>query len=125
MEPKAMTHISLASSLHLNHGESTPEITSKDPLRMLDFVPIGLLCLKAYADQFDMGADVRVTELNGLINAGIIHNDRDFYDHIVDTIMRPGDALVGLMTDADSLHHTLLIAERVKRRHPATLICLG
>ena len=117
--------ISLSSSLHLNHGAISPDLGPGDPLPMLDFVPVGLLSLKAYADQADAGADIRVIELNGLINQGKIPNDDDFYEHVVDTILEDDDDFVGLMTDADSLHHTLAIAERVKRRRTGAKICLG
>lgn len=120
-----MTQISLATSLHLSHGEIASNLDATDRLQMLEFVPVGLLCLKAYADQFDLGTDIRVTELNSLINAGIIPNDNKFYEHVVNAILRPGDECVGLMTDADSLHHTLIIAERIKRKRPNTAVCLG
>lgn len=117
--------ISLSSSLHLNHGGMNPDIGGGDPMPMLSFVPVGLLSLKAYADQFDLGTDIRVAELNGLINDGRIPNDDRFYDHIVDTILDKDDELVGLMTDADSLHHTVILAERVKARRPDLPVCLG
>jgi radical SAM superfamily enzyme YgiQ (UPF0313 family) len=117
--------ISLSSSLHLNHGAVTPDMGGGDALPMLSFVPVGLLSLKAYADQQDLGAQIRVTELNTLINAGKIPNDDGFYDHVVDAILEDDDDFVGLMTDADSLHHTLITAERVKRRRPAAKVCLG
>lgn len=117
--------ISLATSLHLDHGAMTPDHRPGDPLRMQAFVPLGLLSLKAAADGAGLGAEIRVAELNGLINAGAIANDDDFYEHVVDAILAPGDDLVGLMTDADSLHHTILIAQHVKRRLPDTLVCLG
>jgi radical SAM superfamily enzyme YgiQ (UPF0313 family) len=102
-----------------------PDIGGGDPMPMLSFVPVGLLSLKAYADQFDLGTDIRVAELNGLINDGRIPNDDRFYDHIVDTILDKDDELVGLMTDADSLHHTVILAERVKARRPDLPVCLG
>jgi len=117
--------ISLSSSLHLNHGSVTPDMGGGDPIPMLSFVPVGLLSLKAYADHLDLGADIRVTELNGLINAGKIPNDDEFYEHLVDAILSPDDDFVGLMTDADSLHHTVLTAQRVKSRRPDVKVCLG
>jgi radical SAM superfamily enzyme YgiQ (UPF0313 family) len=117
--------ISLSSSLHLNHGSVTPDMGGGDPIPMLSFVPVGLLSLKAYADQLDLGADIRVTEVNGLINAGRIPNDGEFYEHLVDSILDRDDDFVGLMTDADSLHHTVIIAQRVKSRRPDVKVCLG
>jgi radical SAM superfamily enzyme YgiQ (UPF0313 family) len=117
--------ISLSSSLHLNHGSVTPDMGGGDPIPMLSFVPVGLLSLKAYADQLDLGADIRVTEVNGLINAGRIPNDGEFYEHLVDAILEREDDFVGLMTDADSLHHTVITAQRVKARRPDVKICLG
>ncbi len=117
--------ISLSSSLHLNHGSVTPDMGGGDRIPMLSFVPVGLLSLKSYADQLNLGADVRVTEVNGLINAGRIPNDGEFYEHLVDSILDPDDDFVGLMTDADSLHHTILTAQRVKSRRPDVKVCLG
>jgi radical SAM superfamily enzyme YgiQ (UPF0313 family) len=117
--------ISLASSLHLNHGAMAPDMSGASRMPMLSFVPVGLLCLKSYADQFDLGAQIRVTELNTLINAGKIPNDDEFYEHVADTILGDDDELLGLMTDADSLHHTLIMAERIKSRRPEVKVCLG
>jgi radical SAM superfamily enzyme YgiQ (UPF0313 family) len=117
--------ISLMSSLHLNHGAVTPEMSGVERMPMLSFVPVGLLSLKSYADQCDLGAQIRVTEINTLINAGKIPNDDEFYEHIVDTVLAPDDDLVGLMTDADSLHHTLLTAQRIKARRRQAKVVLG
>lgn len=117
--------VSLASSLHFSHGECSPDRGPGDPLRMLDFVPMGLLSLKAYAEQHGVPADIRVRELNGLINAGAIPNDDDFYEHLVDAILSSDDDFVGLMTDADSLHHTIILADLIKQRRPEAFVCLG
>ncbi|MEU3255734.1 radical SAM protein [Streptomyces sp. NPDC006997] len=96
-----------------------------DPLPMQSFVPTGLLCLKAHADAAGVEADIRVTELNGLINSGFIANDDLFYERLTDTVLQPDDGMVGLMTDADSLHHTVTMARLIKERSPQTLVCLG
>lgn len=117
--------VSLATSLHLDHGTMTLDHEPGDPLPMQSFVPTGLLCLKAYADHAGVDADIRVTELNGLINGGFIPNDDMFYERLTDTILRPDDGMVGLMTDADSLHHTVTMARLIKQRSPETLVCLG
>ena len=117
--------INLVSSLHLNHSGVSPDTSCGDPLLMQAFVPMGLLSLKATADQAGLSADIRVSEINGLINGGGIANDNDFYDHLIDAAVQPDDDLVGLMTDADSLHHTVAIADLIKRRSPQTLVCLG
>jgi radical SAM superfamily enzyme YgiQ (UPF0313 family) len=103
----------------------TPDVGGGDPIPMMSFVPVGLLSLKAYADHLQLGADIRVTEINGLINAGRIPNDDNFYEHIVDTVLAKDDDFVGLMTDADSLHHTVILAQRLKSRRPDVKVCLG
>lgn len=92
---------------------------------MQEFVPVGLLSLKAAADEAGVGDGVRVVELNGLVNRGIVVDDDDFYRNVADAVTRPDDDAVGLMTDADSLHHTIAIAEEVKRRSPHTAVWLG
>ncbi|MBW8302360.1 MAG: cobalamin-dependent protein, partial [Brevundimonas sp.] len=118
--------ISLATSLHLDHGAMPPDPDPGQTLPMQSFVPVGLLSLKAYADRaLGPKVDIRVEELNTLIAAGGIPNDRDFHDHLASVILGSGADMVGLMTDADSLHHTVLVAERVRARSPRTLICVG
>jgi radical SAM superfamily enzyme YgiQ (UPF0313 family) len=117
--------VSLSTSLHLDHGRLSLDQKSGDQPPMQAFVPIGLLALKAVVDRTERNIDTRVIELNGMINEGRIRNDNDFYDHIVDAILCDGDDLAGLMTDADSLPHTILIARRVKERSPRTRICIG
>jgi hypothetical protein len=79
----------------LNHGNMRPDVGGGDPIPMMSFVPVGLLSLRAYADKLGLGADIRVTEVNGLINAGKIPNDDEFYEHLVDTILDGDDAMVG------------------------------
>jgi radical SAM superfamily enzyme YgiQ (UPF0313 family) len=117
--------VSLSSSLHLDHGLMNLDAPPGSRPPMQAFVPVGLLSLKAAADHAGVDADVRVIELNGAINRGDIVNDDRLHEHIVDAIQKPGDDVVGLMTDADSLIHTLLIARRVKERDPRTRVCLG
>ncbi len=117
--------ISLATSLHLDHGSRALDYRGGDPLTMQAFVPIGLLSLKAACDAGHVTEAVRVTELNTLINSGEIPNDDDFYDNIAQTVLKGGADIVGLMTDADSLHHTLAFAMRVKDRAPYTCLGLG
>src|SRR5258708_11651127 len=117
--------VSLQTSLHLDQGSASLDAPPGSRPPMQSFVPVGLLSLKAAADRARVEAEVRVTEVNGLINARRIHNDEHFYDNIVDAILEDGDGLVGLITDADSLPHTVLTALHVKQRSPQTLICLG
>jgi radical SAM superfamily enzyme YgiQ (UPF0313 family) len=117
--------ISLSTSLHLDHGRISLDQRSGDQPSMQAFVPVGLLSLKSVLDRAGQGIDTRVIELNSLINKGRIRNDGDFYDHVVDAILDDGDDFVGLMTDADSLPHTVLTARRIKDRSPRTRVCLG
>ena len=118
--------VSLATSLHLDHGARRLDARQGDPLSVMQaFVPVGLLSLKAACNLKCPATSVEVVELNTLINAGRIANDEDFYDSIADTILRGGDDIVGLMTDSDSLHHTVGIAQRVKARAPKALVGLG
>lgn len=117
--------IALATSLHLDHGARPLDARGGAPLTMQAFVPVGLLSLKAACDAACPNAAVQVVELNTLINAGAIPNDDGFYDHIAETALGDGKDMVGLMTDADSLHHTIAIAARVKARAPTTLVGLG
>lgn len=118
--------VALATSLHLDHGAMPPEPAPGQRLPMQVFVPVGLLSLKAYADRaLGSRADIAVHELNTLIAEGAISNDRDFHDQLAAAVLGPGADVVGLMTDADSLHHTVLIADRIRARSPETSICIG
>jgi hypothetical protein len=117
--------VSLSSSLHLDHGTLSRDASPGDRPPMQAFVPVGLLALKAMADRERIDADIRVVELNGMINRGEIANGENFHDAIVDAIWNPGDDFAGLMTDADSLMHTVMLARRIKERDPRTHVCLG
>jgi B12 binding domain len=119
-------HISLATSLHLNHGARPLDARGGEPLTMMQaFVPVGLLSLKAACTIACPAASIKVVEINTLLNAGMVANDDDFYELLAETILRNGDDVVGLMTDSDSLHHTIAIARRVKAKTPRALVGLG
>src|SRR5688572_11940245 len=110
--------VSLSSSLHLDHGTIGLDSRPGDQPPMQAFVPVGLLALKAIATRERVDADIRVVEINGMINRGEIPNGDGFHDAIVDAIWIPGDDFAGLMTDADSLMHTVMLAQRIKQRDP-------
>ncbi|RLV04345.1 hypothetical protein CTZ27_10250 [Streptomyces griseocarneus] len=120
-----MMKVGLASSLHLNHGGMTLQTAPGDPPPMQNFVPVGLLSLKAAADAAGVPADVRVVETNQLLLDKEVANDDALYDSLAEAVLGAGDSLVGLMTDADSLVHTVLLGQALRRRSPATRICLG
>ncbi|HEU5268483.1 MAG TPA: radical SAM protein, partial [Jatrophihabitans sp.] len=124
-EEWAPMKVSLVSSLHLDHSAMTMDHRAGDPIPLQSFVPMGLLCLKAYAEAHGVPAGIRVTDVNGLINAGGVANDEQFFARLAGAIKQPDDRLVGLMTDADSLHHTVVLAAELKRQDPQALICLG
>jgi radical SAM superfamily enzyme YgiQ (UPF0313 family) len=117
--------VSLSSSLHLDHGTIGLDSRPGDQPPMQAFVPVGLLALKAIADREHVDADIRVVEINGMINRREITNGDRFHDAIVDAIWSPGDDFAGLMTDADSLMQTVMLARRIKERDPRTRVCLG
>jgi radical SAM superfamily enzyme YgiQ (UPF0313 family) len=117
--------ISLATSLHLDHSAMTINHRAGDPIPLQSFIPTGLLCLKAYSEAQGVPADIRVTEVNGVINGGRVPNDHDFFARLASDVAHPEDRLVGLMTDADSLHHTVVLADEIKRQAPDILVCLG
>ncbi|MGY4568068.1 MULTISPECIES: B12-binding domain-containing radical SAM protein [Bradyrhizobium] len=117
--------VSLATSLHLDHGARPLDAIPGSRLTMQAFVPVGLLSLKAACNVENANWRVHVHELNTLINAGAIPNDEDFYDNVAQTVVQGGGDLVGLMTDADSLHHTIAIAKRIKVRAPQLIVGLG
>jgi len=117
--------INLSTSLHLDHGRMPVALQPAVPLPMQSFVPLGLLSLKASSDATGIGADINVFELNTMIEQGKIPNDDAFYSHIVKSLTHNDPDMIGFMTDADSLHHTVLLAQAVKAVAPDTLICAG
>ncbi|MFF7726707.1 B12-binding domain-containing radical SAM protein [Streptomyces sp. NPDC008001] len=120
-----MMKVALATSPHLNHGGMSPRTRPGDPPPMQTFVPVGLLSLKAAADAAGAPAAVEVVETNQLLLDGTVPNDDALYDSLAQSVLAAGDSLVGLMTDADSLVHTVLLGQALRRRSPDTLICLG
>jgi radical SAM superfamily enzyme YgiQ (UPF0313 family) len=120
-----MMNVTLATSLHVDHGTLSRDQAPGDAPPMQSFVPIGLLSLKSAAAKAGVAANIRVTELNGLINQGRIPNDELFYERLIDAFVRKDDDLVGLMTDADSLPHTVILAQRIRERFPYARIALG
>lgn len=120
-----MMRIALSTSLHLDHGWRSTEQYPASQLHMQDFVPIGLLCIKAALDVHDVAVETRVVEINGLINSGLIAGGDGFHTQVAEQLLLAGDDLIGLMTDPDSLHHTLCIAECIKALSPSTFVCLG
>ncbi|MGK5728011.1 radical SAM protein [Streptomyces sp. URMC 124] len=117
--------VALATSPHLNHGGMSLRTEPGDPPPMQNFVPVGLLSLKAAADAAGAPATVEVVETNQLLLDGAVPNDDALYDHLARAVLEAGDSLVGLMTDADSLVHTVLLGQALRRRSPDTRICLG
>lgn len=118
--------LTLASSLHLDHGGMPPGAPEGMAIPVQCFVPVGLLSLKAAADQaLGNAVSIRVDELNTAIARGEIANDAGFHDRIAARLLADSPDFVGLMTDADSLHHTTLIADALRARAPKLLICAG
>jgi tRNA A37 methylthiotransferase MiaB len=118
--------IALASSLHLDHGAMSLDVRSGAILALQSFVPVGLLSLKAFADRaLEEHHRIEVVELNTVINAGALKNASSFYQDVAAHLLEAGDELVGLMTDADSLHHTVAIANQIRRLSPESLVCVG
>ncbi|MCW5803569.1 MAG: B12-binding domain-containing radical SAM protein [Deltaproteobacteria bacterium] len=117
--------IALATSLHLDHGWRATERYPASLLQMQDFVPVGLLCVKSALDARGLDVNARVIEVNALVNAGAIVGDERFHAGIAERMLEGGSDLVGLMTDPDSLHHTVCIAKHIKLLSPYTRVCLG
>lgn len=117
--------VSLSTSLHLDHSKMSFDERPGDVPPMQAFVPVGLLSLKAAAERAGSDAEVKVVEVNALVNRGAIRNTERFYDDLVDAILEQGDDVAGFMTDADSLPHTILTAQRLRERSPHTAVVLG
>jgi radical SAM superfamily enzyme YgiQ (UPF0313 family) len=121
-----MMKIVLGSSLHLNHGMMKPDAPPGIPLPLQTFVPVGLLSLAAFvrSERPDQD-DIFIKELNSIVTSSRLANDERLYDSLAEVLLADDPDLVGLMTDADSLHHTILMADALKRARPGVVTVLG
>lgn len=114
--------MSLATSLQLDYGSL---ITRKKGFRCQTFVPTGLLMVAASIMNADPSVRPRIVELNSGINAGKFKSGRRFHEAMAEEILLENPDVVGMTTDADSYHHTVLTAEALKKISPRTKVLLG
>jgi radical SAM superfamily enzyme YgiQ (UPF0313 family) len=102
-----------------------PQVPNGNCTIRTPFVPTGLLSLKAFADRAGLDCTIAVTEVNRLVNGGLAPDAEDFHSRLARAICTDDTEFVGLMTDADSLHHSVAIATEIKSAFPRTQVCLG
>jgi pyruvate-formate lyase-activating enzyme len=116
--------IVLSTSPHVRHPAVLQNDFTPDPSAMYTFAPVGLLALTAVLRQ-DIGLEPVLFDLNRNIATGAIPLDTHFYRNAAERICAQEPDVVGFMTECDSYHHVLRIAEQVKRSRPACRVVLG
>jgi len=91
---------------------------------MYSFAPVGLLALSAVLRK-DLNIDPVLFDLNQNIVSGAIALDKNFYRNAAERICEQNPDVLGFMTECDSYHHVLQIAEQVKQLRPECRFVLG
>ncbi len=118
-------NILLVTSPHLDHSffhRNTNSTTNRAINIAQKFVPMGLLSIATALHEF---TSVKILDINKALNKKFIKLDHNFYNSIVDWLLSYSPDLIGFMTEADSYHHLLRIAEQLKRTSPEILFLMG
>jgi hypothetical protein len=91
---------------------------------MYGFAPVGLLSLIS-AVRIELGLEPALLDLNRRVVDSTIEVGPNFYSDAASWIASSTPDVVGFMTECDSYHHVLQVAERVAAMHPRCRIVLG
>jgi radical SAM superfamily enzyme YgiQ (UPF0313 family) len=116
--------IVLATSPHVRHPAVLQNDFVPNPAVMYSFAPVGLLALSAVLRK-DLNIEPVLFDLNQNIVSGAIALNRNFYRTAADRICEHNPDVLGFMTECDSYHHVLQIAEQVKKMRPECRFILG
>ena len=116
--------IVLSTSPHVRHPAVLQNDFVPNPTAMYSFAPVGLLALSAVL-RADLNQEPKLFDLNQNIANGAIGLDRKFYRNAAERICEHAPDVLGFMTECDSYHHVLQIAEQVKRMRPQCQFVLG
>jgi radical SAM superfamily enzyme YgiQ (UPF0313 family) len=118
--------VSLVTSPHLDHSvfhrrESGVRPNGRTRFAQC-FAPMGLLSL---AGQIEPVAPSVIADVNKAINSQRLPMSPSFYDATAEWLLEADPDLVGIMTEADSYHHVVRIAQALKARRRSVLTVLG
>jgi pyruvate-formate lyase-activating enzyme len=114
----------LATSPHVKHSEILRHESAPSPDVTYFFAPLGLLSLAAALRQHQ-SCSVALFDINRAIARCHIPLNEEFYSSAASNMLDGGPDLVGFMTECDSYHHVLQIAEQIKTQNPSCYIVLG
>jgi hypothetical protein len=115
----------LSTSPHVRHAAVLQSDFAPAASLMYSFAPVGLLSLAAVLRRDRPGASCDLYDLNRRILSGALPLDEAFYEAAAEDICASAPDVVGFMTECDSYHHVLRIAEAVKRAAPGCAVVLG
>jgi radical SAM superfamily enzyme YgiQ (UPF0313 family) len=116
--------IVLATSPHVRHPAVLQNDFAPSPAAMYSFAPVGLLALSAVLRK-DLNIEPVLFDLNQNIVSGAIALNDKFYRNAAERICENNPDVLGFMTECDSYHHVLQIAEQVKQMRPQCRFVLG
>jgi pyruvate-formate lyase-activating enzyme len=116
--------IVLSTSPHVRHPFVLQREFTPDPSAMYTFAPVGLLSLCATLRNA-LPVDLVLFDLNQEIISGAIALDEHFYRNAAERICANNFDVLGFMTECDSYHHVLQIAEQVKQLRPECFLVFG
>lgn len=116
--------IVLATSPHVRHPAVLQNDFVPNPAVMYSFAPVGLLALSAVL-RSALNITPVLFDTNKSIVNGTIPLDSKFYRTAAECICAHDPDVLGFMTECDSYHHVLQIAEQVKRMRPRCRFVLG
>lgn len=119
-----MLSVSLVTSPHVRHPSVLAADFEPAQSHMYTFAPVGLLSLIASVRE-RLSYEPKLFDLNRAIIAGQVTVGPLFYRHAAELIAADEPQVVGFMTECDSYHHVLQIAEQLSSLLPACKIVLG
>ena len=114
----------LSTSPHIRHPVVLEREFEPATSVAYSFSPVGLLSLVAVVRQ-EMATEPTLFDLNRKIREGSIELNSNFYRSAAKALEQHQPDIVGFMTECDSYHHILQIAEEAKNQMPSCRIVLG
>lgn len=115
----------LATSPHVRHPTVLQNDFRPDCDSMYTFSPVGLLSLMAVLRRERPGVECEIYDLNRRILEGAFPMDGRFHQSVAADLCSRGADVVGFMTECDSYHHLLRVADGVKATAPETAVVMG
>ncbi len=118
-------NITLATSPHVRHAAVLQRDFKPDPSLMYSFAPVGLLSLVATLRRDRPDIRCNLYDLNRKILSGAFPLNGNFYRSVAEDLCSASPDVLGFMTECDSYHHILQIAEAIKKRDSKCRVLLG